>query len=225
MSGLDCGNPAIGMRWGFEKFINFAIVMKTISHWLSGIFSPLLVPTYAISLILWVSTLSVLGLGVKLRLILITFFITAVVPCGAIMVLYRAGMVSDAALNNRTQRTIPYLVTMLSYLGAACFFWRASAPGWLTMFLTAGAGACVLNLIVNRWWKISAHAAAMGGLIGLGFKLVWLHQAVVNMNVWLTVIVVATGMVMSARVYLGRHTLGQVMAGCANGLVWVWLLA
>ncbi len=31
------------------------------------------------------------------------------------------------------------------------------------MFLIAGAIAAVVSCIVNIWWKISAHLAAMGG--------------------------------------------------------------
>ena len=80
-------------------------------------------------------------------------------------------------------------------------------------------------MIVNRWWKISAHAAALGGIVALLFRIVASHYALFNMNVWLSGAIIVTGMVMTARVYLGRHTLWQVLAGCANGFLCVYLLS
>lgn len=198
--------------------------MKKISEWLSGIFSPLLVPTYGMGMVLLVSTLHFLPENVRWTSLIITFVITCVLPVAAILGMYKAGYVKDPQLNNRTERTAPYVVTLLCYLGAALFFYRASAPLWLPLFLAGGAGACLVNIVVNRWWKISAHAVAMGGVVALAFRLVASHYAIVNMNVWLSAVIIVAGLVMTARVYLQRHTLWQVLAGFANGFAWVWLL-
>lgn len=198
--------------------------MKKISEWLSGIFSPLLVPTYAMGIILLVSTLYFLPESLKWTALAINFVITCIIPVAAILGMYKSGLVKDPLLNSRTERTVPYVVTLLCYIGAALFFYRASAPLWLPLFLIGGAGACLVNIIVNRWWKISAHAAAMGGLVALMFHLAYRHLGVVNLNWWITGVIIPTGLVMTARVYLGRHTLWQVLAGCANGFLWVWFL-
>ena len=85
--------------------------------------------------------------------------------------------------------------------------------------------ACVINIIVNRWWKISAHAAGMGGLVALMFRIIASHYALYNLNVWLSVMIIVAGMVMTSRVYLKRHTLWQVLAGFANGFICVYLLS
>uniref|UniRef100_UPI00265F5FB3 phosphatase PAP2 family protein n=1 Tax=uncultured Duncaniella sp. TaxID=2768039 RepID=UPI00265F5FB3 len=74
----------------------------------------------------------------------------------------------------------------------------------------------------NLKWKISAHSAAMGGLAAMMFRLAASHQAVCDLNVWLSVTVVLVGLVMTARVYLQCHTLMQVLAGALNGFVCVW---
>ncbi|MDE5828230.1 MAG: hypothetical protein K2H57_11725 [Duncaniella sp.] len=199
--------------------------MKKLSEILSAVFSPLLVPTYGMILAAFLTILRFLPSNLLWTAIGITFVITSLVPVGAIIALYRAGIIKDPALNERTERYIPYGVVILCYLGCGFFFFKASAPLWLPMFFAGGAAATAINVIVNRWWKISAHAAAMGGIVALMFRIVASHYALFNMNVWLSSVIIAAGLVMTARVYLERHTLGQVLAGCANGFLCVYLLS
>lgn len=199
--------------------------MKKISEILSAVFSPLLVPTYGMVLAAFLTILRMLPSNLLWTAIGITFVITCLVPVSAIVALYRSGMIKDPALNNRTERFIPYGVVVLCYLGCGFFFYKASAPFWLPMFFAGGALATVISTVVNCWWKISAHAAAMGGLVALVFRIVASHYALFNMNVWLSGVIIAAGLVMTARVYLSRHTLWQVLAGCANGFLCVYLMS
>ncbi|WP_290158899.1 phosphatase PAP2 family protein [uncultured Duncaniella sp.] len=199
--------------------------MKKISEILSAVFSPLLVPTYGMVLAAFLTILRMLPSNLLWTAIGITFVITCLVPVSAIVALYRSGVIKDPALNNRTERFIPYGVVVLCYLGCGFFFYKASAPFWLPMFVAGGALATVISTVVNCWWKISAHAAAMGGLVALVFRIVASHYALFNMNVWLSGVIIVAGLVMTARVYLSRHTLWQVLAGCANGFLCVYLMS
>ncbi|WP_289758616.1 phosphatase PAP2 family protein [uncultured Duncaniella sp.] len=199
--------------------------MKKISEILSAVFSPLLVPTYGMVLAAFLTILRMLPSNLLWTAIGITFVITCLVPVSAIVALYRSGVIKDPALNNRTERFIPYGVVVLCYIGCGFFFYKASAPFWLPMFFAGGALATVISTVVNCWWKISAHAAAMGGLVALVFRIVASHYALFNMNVWLSGVIIVAGLVMTARVYLSRHTLWQVLAGCANGFLCVYLMS
>ena len=199
--------------------------MKKISEILSAVFSPLLVPTYGMVLAAFLTILRMLPSNLLWTAIGITFVITCLVPVSAIVALYRSGVIKDPALNNRTERFIPYGVVVLCDLGCGFFFYKASAPFWLPMFFAGGALATVISTVVNCWWKISAHAAAMGGLVALVFRIVASHYALFNMNVWLSGVIIVAGLVMTARVYLSRHTLWQVLAGCANGFLCVYLMS
>lgn len=192
---------------------------------LSSIFSPLLVPTYGMIMASYLSVLAVLPSGVLWTTVAITFVITCVLPLAGIIALYKSGVVKDPGLNERSERFIPYGLAALCYLGCAFFLYRASAPLWLAMFYAGGAVAIVINVIVNIKWKISAHAAAVGGLVAFVFRLAASHQAIYDMNVWMSAMVIVAGMVMTARVYLQRHTLMQVLAGAANGFLCVWLMS
>lgn len=197
--------------------------MKTLSHILSALFSPLLLPTYGMALCIWLTIMTILPPAMQWSTLGTTFFITAIIPMAVIFILYKAGYVTDPGLNERTERGIPYAVAVVCYLVCAWLFFRAQAPLWVPLFLTGGAAAIVINVVVNRWWKISAHAAGMGGLVGLLFFLTVRHLAVFNSFWWFIGAILLSGMVMSARIYLGRHTLGQTLAGFANGFLCVTL--
>lgn len=196
--------------------------MKRISQIISSIFTPLLVPTYAMILASFLSMLVVLPSKVLWTTIAITFVLTCVIPFAGIIGLYKSGVVNDPGLNSRSERSIPYILIILCYLGCGYFLFRAGALQWLTLFFAGGAIAAFVNIIVNLKWKISAHSAAMGGLAAMMFRLAASHQAVCDLNVWLSVTVVLVGLVMTARVYLQCHTLMQVLAGALNGFVCVW---
>lgn len=198
--------------------------MKRVSQILSYIFSPLLVPTYGMILASFLSVLSVLSARVLCTTVAITFVITCVIPACGIMAMYKTGFLTDPSVNVRTERSLPYALTILCYVGCCFFLYRAGAPSWLTMFYAGGGAAVLINAVVNLKWKISAHAAAMGGLVAMLFRIAAMHQSVVDLNIWISAVVVLAGAVMTARVYLQRHTLMQVIAGCANGFLCVWLL-
>lgn len=198
--------------------------MDKIAHFFSWILSPILMPTYAVILCMWITVLSVLPLSLRWTVVGTVFLITCVVPALAIMLMYWMGIISGPGLNNRTERYIPYVITMLCYFGAAFYMHRIHAPMWMTMFMVGGGAAALLSCIVNIWWKISAHAAAMGGLTALTFRIaidgVYIHPIMP----WVLCTVVLCGVLGTSRLVLERHTLGQVIAGTANGFIWVYLL-
>lgn len=199
--------------------------MQKFSTLLSTIFSPLLVPTYGMIFAAFLTVLNLLPLSLLWIAIGSTFVVTCLIPLSAIAGLYRSGLVSDPGLNERKERTIPYVIVCLCYLICAFFFYRASAPMWLPMFYAGAAVAVIINIIVTRWWKISAHAAAMGGLTALVLRVAVGHYTLLNMDVWISVVIILSGMVMTARIYLNRHTLAQVLTGYANGFVCVFLMS
>ena len=191
----------------------------------STVFSPLLVPTYGVIAAMWLSILTLLPAGVKWSVISVTFAITCLLPLLAIITLWKLHIIKDPQLNNRTERTTPYLITFLCYLGCGFYLWRANAPVWLFALMFGGALATLICIAVNTRWKISAHMAAMGGLVALFFRIVVNGVEMVSMNGWLSVVVILAGCVGASRVLLERHTLGQVLAGTAVGFLCVYLLS
>lgn len=88
-------------------------------------------------------------------------------------------------------------------------------------FAVGATIAAIITCIVNIWWKISGHCTGMGGLIALSFIITagGIHAPEINPMLLFSVIVLLTGIVGSSRLILNRHTLRQVIAGTANGII------
>lgn len=79
--------------------------------------------------------------------------------------------------------------------------------------------ALAITVVVNRWWKISAHATAIGGLVALSIVLSMLPDMPLSM-VWLVASTfLAAGITCTARLILQCHTPAQVYLGFANGFI------
>lgn len=196
--------------------------LDRISNFLSWVFVPLLTPVYGMLFILTLSVLAVTAQPAqKWVATLVIAGINVAVPAVVFFVLKILGVVSDIGLNRRRERTLPYMVVFLCYLASAKFLTAIAAPLWVSLFYAGGALAALVNFIVNFKWKISAHAAGMGGVVAL---LVYIAHQVPDMRTvaWLCAWLVFTGLLCAARVWLRRHTVAQVIAGMANGSICVW---
>ena len=198
-------------------------MLDAMARGLSVVFSPLLVPTYAIILVMTTTFLAVTApLAARIVVTAVVFVVTAVVPMGVITLFKRMGVVSDVALTERTERTLPFLLAIVCYMGCALFLYRAGCPGMVTAMFIGTIAAVVVQIIVNRWWKISAHAAGMGGFIAFMSLIPHYMIIVVDTQPWLLAAIPMAGAVGTARILRHRHTAGQVMAGYVNGFLCVW---
>ncbi len=200
------------------KFINGAASV------LSTIFSPLLMATYGVALAMILSFLCFIPTVTKLTVILETFLATVVIPVIGIFILSRLKVISDPRLNDRKDRTWPYIIETACFLGLAIYLNHINAPAWLSLFLIGGAVALVVLTVVNRWWKISGHATGMGGLCSLVFYLMLSGNSIYELQWEFLLAIFLSGLVCASRVILSRHTLLQVAAGFVNGAFWVLLL-
>lgn len=190
----------------------------------SWLMSPLLMPVYGIVMVFMLTVYSYVPMGIKLGFTLIVAGVTIILPMLTVLLLKRLGMVDDLGLNGRKERTIPYIITILCMGGTAVFLAMKGFPMWVVMFYAGGALAGLIEAIINNWWKISAHAAGVAGLVAMLVRMS--HTPMVNPDVltWLIVAVACAGLTGSARLWLGRHTLGQVLAGYAVGFCSVYFL-
>lgn len=199
-------------------------IITAISHFLSWVFVPMLIPVYGTLMILYLSMMSFVPASSKVVFTLAVVLFNVVIPMLFVIILKKLGYVKDLGLNNRSERPIPYIIMILCFSGTALFFHMKGAPLWMTLFYAGGALAALVNLIVNFWWKISAHAAAMAGLVAL--LIIINRDGLPHASIagWLIATVILTGLLGSARVWLDRHTVGQVMAGYAVGFLSIYLL-
>lgn len=187
---------------------------------LSSVFSPLVVPTLACAITFMITPLANFGNETfHFTACFIVFCITTLVPVAVIAYLMRSGRVSDADITNRRQRGVPYAVASLCFLVSACYLAWVEMPRWLVMFFGGACFATLSAIVINEAWKISAHSITMGGLAALMAYIAINNLFIVAILPWLAAVILAGGLVGSARLVLRRHTPAQVYAGWCFGLV------
>lgn len=195
-----------------------------ISVFLSWVLVPLFMPIFGLLFAFTLSILDYAPMATKMSFISITALLTIGIPGLLIFFLKKAGIVHDIGLNGRKERLIPYIILIACYLANAWFFNYKGAPSWLVMFFVAGAVGGLVNLIINFWWKISAHAAGVAGVVAMLIRIESFGFPHTGIHTWLLISIICCGLLGSARIWLGRHTIGQVMAGYAVGFCSVLFL-
>lgn len=185
------------------------------AHAVSDIFSPIAVPIFAMAVALWLTPLSMLPVWNRVSALLGVTFITAVIPLSFIYTMIKLGKVSDMSISNPKQRTAPYCVAVLCYLGAVLFLHTLKAPLWLLVFFGGATLVSLLSMLITKYWKISAHAGGVAGVAALIFWLAYRGFLVSAPLLWVCGAIQLCGIMCWARLVLQRHTLGQVAAGTA----------
>ena len=153
-------------------------------------------------------------LGYVVLLFMVACF-TVVIPLISISVFRRAMQLSRSALSHRRNRAIPYVMAVLSYLACVVMLSMLNVPAYLQGSVVAALVTLMLCAVLNMWWKVSVHMAALGGVTAaLG-----VCGVVMNFNpLWhMCLLFMVSGVVGTSRMILRQHTLLQVLGGFALG--------
>ena len=192
---------------------------------LSVVFYPLFIPTYGLILFCWahaqhIAPQNSVWMGVAIAG---TLILTCFLPISSIWIMMKRGEVKDLQIEDRQQRTMPYFYSFLGFV-----FWcylLASilhAPLLLSFIAIGGTIAISLVMLINRFWKISAHLTGIGGLVG-GIMTYCLGIGAIP--TWSTIILwmLLSLVMMFARLRLDAHTPAQVCAGWLTGIACTFL--
>jgi len=193
---------------------------------LSYILNPLVLPPVAFALI-------DAHFGAGLLEVAWTFGVSlaffCLVPLLYVLGMIRMGRTESLEVRDRSARLEPLLVGMASYAIGALLLWRV-VDGPALPLIVAFAALFPINtvviLLVNMRWKISIHMTTLAGFVGVLLftaLTVW-RDLPTGIEAALTVATVGpllalVPLLMWARVRVGAHTLGQVWAGAAFGLI------
>ncbi|WNM39716.1 phosphatase PAP2 family protein [Micromonospora halotolerans] len=132
----------------------------------------------------------------------------AVIPVGVIVHGVRRGRLTDRHVGDRTQRARPLLTGLASVALGMALLAALRAPAELFAVIVVIFVVGVACTLVNRWWKLSIHAAVAAAtttvlvlLLGPALHAGWVLVAAVG---W-------------SRVELRDHTWPQVVAGAVTG--------
>ena len=199
--------------------------MKLFARICSTIFHPFIIPVAGIFLSLYFSYMRMLGIGYTVNILLMVVLFTIAIPGLGVLMLYKTRRITSVGLVNREERTLPYIIFFCSYMLGAVFLWWTNLRGVQLGYFVGGLLAIIIDLIVNRWWKISVHMTAMGGFTGLIFAMSYLQYIMYTEYTPLlqSIAILGSGALGTSRIILKRHTIGQVCCGFINGFFWVFL--
>ena len=194
-----------------------SLLWERVAHGLSTLLHPFFVPLWMILILLFGDTLLAnYSLSTRLYLLWVVVLYGLLLPLFSLVILRRVGWLSSYRIDERRERRIPLLLGALFYLACALTFSLVESAYLLQKVMLGAAGCEILCLLVTLRWKISLHLTGMGAATALLFLLAF--AGVGNLFWPLLGATLLSGMLASARLFLGCHTGWQILAGYLGGM-------
>lgn len=184
---------------------------------ISILFHPLLVPTYAMLLMMDLQIHSILIMPVKYRYIIVVFvFLTTfILPSIAIFILLKIGKIKSLEMRSQQERILPMIIIAAAFYVTYYILKQTSFTGLMALFMVGATMLVLVSLVINYITKISLHMTAWGGMFGVFFGFAISHHY--NLTTILFLILLVIGTVGTARLKLNAHTPAQVYSGFLLG--------
>ncbi|MBP3850726.1 MAG: phosphatase PAP2 family protein [Prevotella sp.] len=184
---------------------------------MSMLFTPFYLPMVGLVALFLFSYLSIFPLYYKVEVLTMAYLFTILIPTVMIHLYRRYQGWNLIELGHRERRMVPYVISIVSYFTCIYVMERLHMPHFMSAIIIAALLLQIVCALINIWWKISTHTAAIGGVAGalfafaeyLDFNPVW----------WLCLIFFLAGLLGTSRMILRQHSLLQVVVGFWVGFV------
>ena len=184
---------------------------------ISAIFTPFSIPFLTFLVLFLFSYLSIMPIKYKLIVLGIVYCFTILMPTITIFLFRKINGFALHELSERKKRYVPILLTIISYVFCLMMMHKLKNPWFMTGIILTSLVVLIICIIVNLKWKLSEHMAGIGGVVGglisfsaiFGYNPIW----------WLCFFILVAGVLGTARIILGHHSLGEVLYGFAVGFV------
>ena len=187
------------------------------AKWISGVFHPLVMPLATLVLVFALDPY-LQALPEVFMYMGVVVLVNTLAPAVSIYLLHKRGYLSDLDIRNRRERSLPFLIVLayfvmtyaLLVLSPALYIPLVYLDMWMGLMAAIG-----LALLITRWFKISMHMLAQGGVLGT----VMAVQAIQLVPAWQlnAVLVFIAGWVGFARIHMGVHRHIEVYSGYLLG--------
>ena len=188
-----------------------------IARVISMVFTPFYLPLVGLISLFLFSYLRLLDWSYKFKVLALVYAFTILLPTFLIHIYRRYQRWTLIELGAKERRMVPYIISIVCY--SVCYYIMNAnhIPHFMGSILVAALIIQVICAIINVWWKISTHTAAIGGVAGalLAFAFIFAF----NPTWWLCMTLILGGMVGTSRMILRQHTLSQVTTGFLVGLI------
>jgi membrane-associated phospholipid phosphatase len=184
---------------------------------ISMMFTPFYLPIVGLVALFVFSYMNLMPWGYKLQVLAMVYLLTVVLPTVLIRLYRHYHGWSLFELGNKERRMVPYVISILCYFACIYLMDYLHIPHFMSSIVTAALFIQIACALINVWWKVSTHTAAIGGVAGalfvfaelFGFNPVW----------WLCLVFILAGVLGSSRMILRQHSLAQVVVGFFVGIV------
>jgi membrane-associated phospholipid phosphatase len=187
------------------------------SRIISMVFTPFYLPLVGLIALFVFSYLSLLPISYKLIVLALVYAFTILLPTVLIRLYRNYQGWSPIELGMKERRMVPYVISILCYFSCYYIMSIFHIPHFMGAILVAALLIQILCAIVNIWWKISVHAAGIGGVTGalLGFAIIFGFNPIF----WLCLVLIVSGLVGTSRMVLRQHSLSQIVIGYVVGVI------
>jgi membrane-associated phospholipid phosphatase len=210
--------------------------MKLFSEIISWVFLPLLMPIYGLLIAMYVPNeqdymlnedcLYTMRDTIKLAILYMFLIFSGVAPGLSFLILKKKNIITTIDMEDQRERSIPMII-MLAYCLLLYFLFIIKAPeGVLPKYVYAlplsGVFVTTTYALINRWIKISLHAGGAGILTGFLFAYAYEH---IEYQFWILIFpIIASGLTLTARLYLKKHTPLEIYTGWSIATISTFLV-
>ena len=184
---------------------------------LSMLFAPFYLPVLAFLLLFMFSYMKLFPLNYTLMILMIVYCFTVMFPLLGIYGWRKLRGLHRHQLTRREMRTVPYFIFIFSYFCCLYIMRTIHTPHFATSVLVTALILQIICAIINNWFRISAHSAAAGSMVGalLAFSIIFSFNPIW----WLCLTLFIAGCVGTSRLILRQHRLNEVNYGLLVGLL------
>ncbi len=192
--------------------------MKTTFKIVSYLFHPLIISTYIIALMQIANPFQFQGIAFSgLSILLPVFLFTFVYPVIAILLLKKLDFIDSLEMPDTKQRIIPLIIVIILYIWVYLIFKSKGFPMITMVFMLGVIVSLSMSFIINVFHKISLHTVGISGALTILMLLLMTSET--DMSYWFLLVVILTGAVATARLFLGAHTVKEVYSGFLVGML------
>lgn len=188
------------------------------AKWVSYIIHPAIVPVLGVLLVKFILPYNIpdqLFYFTTIYVFVGTYLFPLIITFG----MYKLNFVSSIHLKKASERKYPFIITALFYFLTARAIVQFNLPIELYKFIMAGCYIIIIQMLLLRYIKVSAHAAGAAAMLAWLINLSFLYQ--INLLFIIALAILSLSIVSSARLKLKAHNVPEIIAGIAVGFLCV----
>jgi hypothetical protein len=198
----------------------FSPPLRFFAQLVSYLFHPLFISSYVMGFLLFLHPYAFTGFDHRLRVLrfLHVLIFNALFPGFVVFLAWRLKFIQSMHMRTAKERIIPYVINMIFYWWTWYAFKSLGDMPDFVVHFTLGAFLAICGAwFCNIYYKISMHSIAAGG--ALLFIFLFTFSDPYASGLYLSVAVLVTGLICTARLISGEHTLFELYSGLFVGML------